>query len=495
MKRRSLFFRAAHPAVALCVLLCAAPADAADRALLMGVGEYADPKYNLVGIDTDLRNMEVVAERLGFKDIKVLKDAEVTSGTVAQTIEDWLVKGTGPDDRTLIYFSGHGTRIKDENGDEEDKADEVLVLHDFKAEGGKISGVLVDDRIHELLTAIPARETLVFVDACHSGTATKGIVALANRSSGNSEGVSKFIFYPGMPEGGGKDVAVAEKEGAGLRYVALSAASDNEQALATSRGSLFSRALAETFNEGVRKEGEQRKRGMQRVDKGEQGAAQTAQAAKDLTLEQVHRLTTEQIAQYVREDQGISPDKIHHPQLSGNLDLARKALLVRPATQGGGSEWSRFLQFAQAAGGKLNARAVATKLEEGDLLQLEVEIPEAKGYLNVVQVDALDQVTVLFPNQMDRNNEVRQGAEALPGRRNFDWTIHEPYGPALVLVFFTQRKIDLFEQSNGQRDASGKLLEAFPAISSAAARAAVPTQALHAAAFEIGTCETLNQCK
>lgn len=472
---------------------------AADRALLIGVGEYANPALNLSGIDLDLEQMDALAEKLGFKERKRLRNAEATTANVERQIEQWLIQGTGPGDRALIYFSGHGSRIPDENGDEiEDQADEVLVMHEAKTDGGKLTGVLVDDRIHELLRRIPAGETLVLIDACNSGTATKRIRLRSSRS-GVSEGESKFLFYAGMPETGGREVVLAEK-GAGKageteRFVGLSAAADNESALASPRGSLFTRAIAQALDEGA-KGIALKERELKRIEaRPVPGNTLSVNGGAGLTLEKVHARATELVAQFVAQDPRLQDAKVHHPQLNGNLELARKPLRVRVATQGGGTEWGRLRQFAQSAGGQLKARAQSARLEEGDLLQLEIEIPDKKGYLNILMVDAEDRVSVLFPNKIDQQNQVTAGTLQLPGPRRFDWTVRQPFGPALVLAFFTRRPLNLYDASNGERDDAGKLLESFPPIDSATTRSVAADPSLYAAVLEVSTCEELRQCK
>lgn len=76
------------------LLLCQLPAVAADRALLIGIGQYANPKIkSLPGIDQDLDRMDVLAERLGFRDRKRLSHAEATTDHVVKAIESWLIQG------------------------------------------------------------------------------------------------------------------------------------------------------------------------------------------------------------------------------------------------------------------------------------------------------------------------------------------------------------------------------------------------------------------
>ena len=71
-------------------------------------------------------------------------------------------------ERYFFGFSGHGTQIKDENGDEIDGMDEVICPLDFEK-----NGPITDDTLHHILTnALPksSRLSMVF-DCCNSGSA------------------------------------------------------------------------------------------------------------------------------------------------------------------------------------------------------------------------------------------------------------------------------------------------------------------------------------
>jgi hypothetical protein len=64
----------------------------------------------------------------------------------------------------LVYYTGHGKRIPDRNGDENDGMDEALVFDD---------GFLVDDKLSEILKTPdkPAELKIVLLnDCCHCGT-------------------------------------------------------------------------------------------------------------------------------------------------------------------------------------------------------------------------------------------------------------------------------------------------------------------------------------
>src|SRR5579862_3467436 len=98
-------------AALLAALVLAAPASARPRALLIGVADV--PNNELPGIDLDMDNMKKVAAIMGFapEDIKVLFNQQATHANVMQALNGWAREGVGPEDKVLIYFSGHGTRV------------------------------------------------------------------------------------------------------------------------------------------------------------------------------------------------------------------------------------------------------------------------------------------------------------------------------------------------------------------------------------------------
>lgn len=236
--------------VLLLALVLPAPVASEGRALLIGIGHYQIPGADLPGVDRDLEFMQEVARWLGYPPaaIRTLSDADATLEKVESFMGSWLKEGLAPDDPVLIYFSGHGTRIPDENGDEgSDGADEVLMMYDARPveHDGQptLDGVLVDDRFSELLRALPSRRVLVLVDACHSGSAVKDLDRLLG-----DQPMTKAYTYPGMPAGGG--ALLFEDDSA--NYLAISAAGDEEEALPSPEGSYFTRGIHQALRQARR---------------------------------------------------------------------------------------------------------------------------------------------------------------------------------------------------------------------------------------------------
>lgn len=151
------------------------------RALLVGINYKRTPGARcLEGCVNDCRWMwEMLKRNFGFcdEDIWVLTDEPVdivgnvkrftpTKRNILNGMK-WIVNGATPGSHCFWSFSGHGGRVRDTNGDEEDGWDETILPVDFPS-----AGEIVDDDIHEIMVkglCRGARLTAV-MDCCHSGT-------------------------------------------------------------------------------------------------------------------------------------------------------------------------------------------------------------------------------------------------------------------------------------------------------------------------------------
>lgn len=149
------------------------------KALIVGVNQYKLPGADLQGCVNDATNVrDILLKYYGFgvRDIRVLVDGRATKKAIMDRL-DWLVKGAGAGDRLLFHFSGHGSQIRDRDGDElKDQLDEILCPHDMDWDGTYI----VDDDLKAVFSKLPAGVRLeVLLDSCHSGTGTRETAALA----------------------------------------------------------------------------------------------------------------------------------------------------------------------------------------------------------------------------------------------------------------------------------------------------------------------------
>ncbi len=168
------------PAMAMAlVCLAGATARAEPRALLVGIDAYPYV-LPLEGSVNDARAMRDFAVRYwGFRpeQIKMLTDAQATREAVLEAFRSWLVEGSDAGDPVLFFWSGHGFQQPDRNGDEADHLDETLVGVDTRPDRhGGFQNMISDDEIESLLKRLRGRQVTLVIDACHSGTITRGLM-------------------------------------------------------------------------------------------------------------------------------------------------------------------------------------------------------------------------------------------------------------------------------------------------------------------------------
>ena len=104
---------------------------------------------------------KVIALTSGSKD-------KPSKGIIIQYIKD-VVSYSGPDDRIIVYYSGHGHKIKNDSGDE----NFYLVPQD--AYDDSDPEALIDFRkILHLINKSEAKQKIIFLDACLSGPDISG---------------------------------------------------------------------------------------------------------------------------------------------------------------------------------------------------------------------------------------------------------------------------------------------------------------------------------
>src|SRR6187549_2759524 len=105
----------------------------AKRALLIGINRYQIPGSDLRGCVNDVQDLQAaLVEVCSFKkaDITVMTDAAASTKAMQASIKA-LVKASKKGDVALLHYSGHGSNVPDDNGDESDGRDEILCPTDL----------------------------------------------------------------------------------------------------------------------------------------------------------------------------------------------------------------------------------------------------------------------------------------------------------------------------------------------------------------------------
>jgi len=155
------------------------------KALIIGINKY--PQAELQGCVNDameFRDVLMKFYKFTSTNILMLLDEAATKSNIMYNINN-LVNGSTDDDILMLFFSGHGTRVIDKQGDEPDGYDECLVPVDFRT-----NGYIIDDSLHKIIKdkLDPDADLDIFLDSCFSGSATHSV-----------DGGSKR-FYPSADE-------------------------------------------------------------------------------------------------------------------------------------------------------------------------------------------------------------------------------------------------------------------------------------------------------
>lgn len=118
----------------------------------------------------DAKNMIALAQASGITSIKALWDNQCTKQNVLQQLVN-VANICKPGDTFLFYYTGHGTSVKDLDGDEVDYKDEAYVC---VTSSGQIdpNEFLTDDEFAAHLLEYVNKECnmIIISDCCHSGT-------------------------------------------------------------------------------------------------------------------------------------------------------------------------------------------------------------------------------------------------------------------------------------------------------------------------------------
>lgn len=200
-------------------------------------GHYSDVFPVLKGPEFDAEDMRVIAEKMGFRDEKILS-AGATRDAVLSRISQ-AARELQAGDIYLITFSGHGSRLP---GNEKDGMDETWCMYN-----GQISDNELFARYCEFREGV---RILVVSDSCHSGT----VIQLHGNSVAKSlpdetaryTYLSNKAFYDNIRE------ALPERNESDLEasIKLLAACQDNQLADDDDFNSVYTSALKKIWQQG-----------------------------------------------------------------------------------------------------------------------------------------------------------------------------------------------------------------------------------------------------
>ncbi len=146
------------------------------KALLVGINDYPGTQNDLHGCVNDITNVyDVLVKYFGFapSDIVLLSNARARKAAILDALKS-LLGGAQAGDNLVFHYSGHGSQVRDTEGDElDDGKDEVICPYDFNWTNGFIK----DDDLASLISGLKKGARLeVILDSCHSGTGTRELI-------------------------------------------------------------------------------------------------------------------------------------------------------------------------------------------------------------------------------------------------------------------------------------------------------------------------------
>lgn len=166
------------PAAATAVVAHTVSTPVRKRALLIGIN-YFGQNGELHGCLNDIANMEQYLRRCGYTEFVVLKDNRTgntgtdtpTRANILAAMRKFIAEAT-PGMTLYIHYSGHGSQLWDQDGDEVDCNDECICPVDYTGSAPDNGFIRDDDMNNILVKGLPEGVKLrVCFDSCHSGSA------------------------------------------------------------------------------------------------------------------------------------------------------------------------------------------------------------------------------------------------------------------------------------------------------------------------------------
>lgn len=136
-------------------------------ALCIGINDYPGTGSDLAGCVNDAKDWAAVLKGRGFSaDMMFNRDATVKG--IKEAMKEVLGKAKSGDS-VVIQYSGHGSFVPDDDGDEPDGTDECICPYDISSKGP-----ITDDQLFDLYSSRKQGvKLLVISDSCHSGTVAR----------------------------------------------------------------------------------------------------------------------------------------------------------------------------------------------------------------------------------------------------------------------------------------------------------------------------------
>lgn len=445
------------------------------HALIMTIGDYREGIPKLTGVKYDAETARQIARRMGVmeENIRVLRDDELTYDGMSKAF-DGLESRVQEDDQVFVYYSGHGGRqLVREDGAPERCAESLITV-----DGVGFTDSEVESRLKRL--AQKAQKLIVLLDACHSGGVTTRAIKTEAKAAEflpkywQGKGDLDTCAKPTNVTTRGITAATRSVGSGGNNYTYIAAARDNEISFdQPGKGGVASQAWLECMN----------------------GGARDLDGSGGLSADEIRVCAQEKIDSKLSKAAGVLP---HHVSITGNTRAiigfastpaapeatpAVAATSVPPPTPAATPVPPPSSSTKPPAGAQVAAAAptappanlvpLPTPVKPNPAATLEdifgnrddrrlVELKAAKQklkinkdnfeftltssheghvYLLMVGTDGTT-FDLLFPNQLDRNNEIKAGETLKLPRSSWDLTVQGPAGKDTLLAMVTESPRD-----------------------------------------------------
>jgi len=154
-----------------------------NKALLVGINQYPDPRNELRGCINDINDLfnfiTLINPVYQKEQVKTLTNRQATKKGIVDQLY-WLIQDIEPGDQILFHYSGHGAQMPTQHPAlEKDGHDEIICPYDFD---WTAATTLRDKEFSEIFKAIPNGVHFVWIsDSCHSEDLSRDPVDQPNR--------------------------------------------------------------------------------------------------------------------------------------------------------------------------------------------------------------------------------------------------------------------------------------------------------------------------
>ncbi len=140
-------------------------------ALVVGIGTFADPRFNLKYSAKDAQDFaDYLVNEAGFakNHVKVILNQDATYRRIRSELGNrWLPRVANPDDLVVLYFSTHGSGADLDVG-----GDNYLLASDTDVNDLYATGLSMRTLASDIKQRVHCDRVVIFLDACHSGGLT-----------------------------------------------------------------------------------------------------------------------------------------------------------------------------------------------------------------------------------------------------------------------------------------------------------------------------------